>query len=330
MSRFGSYSGKQLLEIELKSRDWLVEKLIRDKDSVVLLGQPKSGKSLLKQQLIFSLTSQCPFLDKYEVSRQCRVTDIQLEGELEDTQDRVKRMMESVEFDPERYQLIFEGPMQLHSISDTRKLIKIIDEFHNPNTPDVIIIDPIYFAFTGSLSEDTVVRMFLGNIRRLKNFFDCAIILVHHTHKLRINPKTGEVMNEGDEALFGSQFLKAFPDHILLFTYDKHNEIRVLSCTTQRSGSIEESTSLRLIQPNPLYFEEMEGGISREAQLFEILCRPEWKEGIISGKLQELASLSRTTFARSIKKLVERYPVEKPEIGSDRRIKWYRLRNLSR
>ncbi len=327
MSRFGSYSGDELLELKLKTRDWLVDRLIKEKDSVMLLGQPKAGKSLLKQQLIFSLTSQHPFLDKYEVSKECRVTDIQLEGELEDTQDRFKRMMNSeVDFIPKNYQLIFEAPMRLHSTSEIKGLIKRIDNFHIPETPDVIFIDPLYLAFSGSLSEDTVVRQFLGNLRILKNHFDCAIVLIHHTHKIRINQKTGEMIDEGDEALFGSQFLKAYPDHILLFSYDKQNEIRVLSCTTQRSGNVDEKTVLKLVQPMPLYFEEIEGGISKEKQLYDIIVRSEHKDGIISGELQRLSGLGKTTFARSIKKLLIRFPIIGSKRENDARQKWYQLR----
>ena len=57
MSNFGVYLGKQFFGLKLKKRKFLVENVIREKDSVILVGNEKSGKSLLTFQLICSLTS---------------------------------------------------------------------------------------------------------------------------------------------------------------------------------------------------------------------------------------------------------------------------------
>ena len=67
MSDFGAYSGRELFEKEFPKRAWLVEGIIKEKDSVILVGDPKAGKSLLAFQLICSMTSQHPFLDHHQV-----------------------------------------------------------------------------------------------------------------------------------------------------------------------------------------------------------------------------------------------------------------------
>ena len=99
MTLFGSYSGDELLEQEFPKREFLVEKIIRERDSVIFVGDEKSGKSILVLQLICSLTSQHPFLDKLKVLRPTKVTLVQLEGEIGDTQDRLKRMISALDID---------------------------------------------------------------------------------------------------------------------------------------------------------------------------------------------------------------------------------------
>ena len=302
MSNFKDYSGKELLELKLKKREWLVESLIKERDSVILVGDAKAGKSLLKQQLCCALTSQHPFLDKYKVTRPCRITDIQLEGELEDTQDRFKRMTETLDFDPDKYHLIFEEPLELGTVRGVNNLIRRIDNFHAPEVPDIIFIDPVYFAFKGSLNDDAIVRQFLGGIRIIKNHFGCAVCLVHHTHKMRFNYRTGEIIDEGDEAMFGSKFFAAFPDHVLLFVYDKKNDLRILSCTTQRSGEIASQTMLKLVQPNPLYFKEVDEQPSREDIVMHWLNLV--PNGLTVPDLETKTNLSQNTIYLSLKKLL--------------------------
>ena len=295
MSQFGVYGGEEFLKLELRKRDWLIESLIREKDSAMLVGNEKSGKSLLIFQLICSLTSQHPFIDKYEVMRPCNVSYIQLEGELEDSQDRMKRMLKVLDFEPSRFQLLFLPPIAMEEGHVIKKLIKDLA----PHKPDIIIIDPIYFALNGSLSDDLAVRRFIGNIRILKDNLECAVILVHHTHKMRMNTK-GEVINEGDDATFGSKFLKAYPDHTLLFVYDKNKCIRRLSCDTQRSGDIINATQLKLIEPDPLYFEEINQAPTKEALLLSILMKS--KDGLNIDELMEFMGVSRNTLYNSLKK----------------------------
>ena len=251
MSDFGSYAGEEFLGLELKKRDFIIDGLLREMDSVILVGGEKAGKSLFIQQMICSLTTgDHPFLDEYEINKACKVSYIQVEGELSDTQDRYKRMIQAVDFDPKNFQILFSEPLKLESEDECERIIGVIEKHH---IPDVLILDPLYFSFVGSLSDDAIVRQFLGNIRRIKDKFGCAIIIVHHTHKIRFN-QDGTTQDNGDDALFGSSALKWWPDHILFLTYNKKRGIREFRCSTQRSGDILDKLELRLEQPTPLYF----------------------------------------------------------------------------
>lgn len=300
MADFNDYFGSQLLSLDLKPREWLVENIIRVKDSVILVGNEKSGKSLFLLQLIFALTSQHPFLDKYTVTRPCKITYVQLEGEINDTQDRIKRMMKTHSIELENFLLRFLAPLELQDRGTTSNFATQLINLWQGAKPDIVIFDPIYFAFTGSLSDDMVVRKFIGNIRTLKERLDCAIILVHHTHKSKWDTN-GKPIDEGDEALFGSKFLKAWADHILMFTYDAKQDIRTLSCTTQRSGDIIKQCNLKLIEPNPLYFEitnNLTG--SKEFAVVDLL-KDSGKKWTVD-EMAENLNMSKETVYHSIKR----------------------------
>jgi hypothetical protein len=321
MSHFKNYVGNEFLTAEFPKRDWLIENICRKNDSVILVGNEKSGKSLFVFQLLCSLTSCHPFLDIYNVPKPLKVVYIQLEGEIADSQDRMKRMIKTLDINAENFHLRFSAPLNLEEKSFSDGLAMDILKNFNPKgkvagqeviKPDIVIIDPIYFAFTGSLNEDKDVRAFLGNLRTFKDTLDCAIILVHHTHKTRLNYK-GSVIEEGDEALFGSKFLKAWADHILLFLFDKKSKLRTLSCDTQRSGDIIEACELRLIEPEPLYFEQVDKSQTSDLQVVDLLKREEYKEGLLVDDIKSKLGLSNSGFYRSIKQPLAQGMVVKSE-----------------
>ncbi len=308
MSNFGNYIGSDFLTKEFPKREWLIENICRKNDSVILVGNEKSGKSLFVFQLLCSLTSCHPFLDLYNVPKALKVVYIQLEGEIADSQDRMKRMIKTLDINPDNFHLRFSAPLNLEDKGFADGLALDILKNLNPKgkvdgqlvKPDIVIIDPIYFAFTGSLNEDEDVRSFLGNLRTFKDTLNCAIILVHHTHKTRLNYK-GNVIEEGDEALFGSKFLKAWADHILLFIFDQKTKLRTLSCNTQRSGDIIETCELRLNEPEPLYFEKVDKEVTKDLVLVDLLKREEFKEGLLVEDIRKKLDISSTSFYRSIK-----------------------------
>lgn len=299
MSDFGSFTGKEFLGLELKKRDFLVEKIIREQDSVLLIGGEKAGKSLLIKQLIMSLTSgDQPFLDKFEVVRPCKVTYVQSEGELTDTQDRFKRMMRTQDFNPDNFHIMFTQPLGLQ---DESKAVDFMAEIEKVHQPDILILDPLYFSFEGSLSDDGIVRQFLGNIRRIKNHFGCAVIIVHHTHRVKFTPD-GELLNEGDDALFGSSAFKWWPDHMIYFTYNKKKNIREFRCSTQRSGDILDKMELILMQPDPLYFRQAEtGDLGAGIKICHLLAEAQNRAGMTVEAICKALDLSRRTFYKDIK-----------------------------
>lgn len=306
MSDFGIYTGEQFFGLEIKPRQFIVEGILKEKDSFLIVGDEKAGKSLLTFQLICSLTSGHPFLDRFEVRRTCKVTYIQIEGELADSIDRFNRMIRVIDFDKSKFQLNFSAPMDLQSPNVRERICKEVKGF----APDVLIIDPIYFAMSGSLSDDLSVRAFIGNIRELKNELNCSVGLVHHTHRIKLD-KYGKMILEGDEAIFGSKFFKAWADHTILFAYDKKRNVRIFSCATQRSGDIVDSLQLELVQPDPLFFRELDQPVTKEDQICSLL-KTTGNGGMTPEEIMSSLDMKRNTFYSSLKG-----PLGKGKIGKE-------------
>ena len=301
-SAFGVYDGVKFFKLNLPKRAWLVEGLMRERDSVIFVGDEKAGKSLFISQMICSITSQHPFVDKHEIPRPCKVSQVLLEGDLAETQDRYNRMREVLDFEEGLFQMLFLPPLQLHTSEGAEGLLTAIGDFK----PDILIIDPVYFAFTGSLSDDKVVREFIGQLRIIQDTLKCALILVHHTHKIRFDNK-GKLITEGDEAIFGSKFLKAWPDHTLMLTYDKKNNVRILTCDIQRRGDVQTIVKyvLKSEKDNTgaLYFEEISENPSRTDVLYNYFLQNPGETTVKD--VTKALGFSRNLFYKSSKPLLK-------------------------
>ena len=304
-NKFKSWSGQELMSAKFKKRDWLIENIFRERDTMLFVGDEKAGKSLVIQQMVCCLTSQHALFDKYKVTKPCRISYIQLEGEIEDTQDRFLRLNKTIDFNPDLFQLLFMPPINFQDPNEYGQIGNEIAKFHKP---DIIIIDPLYCAMAGSLNDDMAVRQFVGAIRRFKHILNCGIIIVHHTHKIRLT-RDGKHIQEGDEATFGSKFLKAYPDHTMLLAYNKKTEERILTCSTQRMGDIEKTLCLNLHQPDPLYFYETEEIITKEDGIYSLLKN--YPEGLTVQEILDKSEMHSRTFYRSQKILFTQNRIKK-------------------
>jgi len=145
------------------------------------------------------------------------------------------------------------------------------------------------------------------------------MIVVHHTHKVKFN-QDGEVIFEGDNAVFGSQFLRAYPDHIFMIGVQKNSDIRELKCSTQRSGTIEADIKMKLVQPDPLYFDTLD-------EVPSGIVYDKWKEKILiylkgtstssahAGEIKKAIGIPRSSFYTVVAKMIEEKDIFKDGVG---------------
>lgn len=313
---FSIYRGQDFQKFKFKPKEFLVDSMIHRGDTVMVIGSPKSGKSLFIKQLICSLTSAHPFFGKYQVADPTKVCYVQLEGEPLDTQDRFIRLSKSCPIVWDNLSIYYSAPLFLQDKHEVSEFIKNVEIGGNH---DVIILDGLYLCFSGSLSDDTVVRQLIGNLRVIKNHFNATLVIVHHTHKVRFN-QDGEAIAEGDEAVFGSQFLRAWPDHIFHLSVQKNSDLRHLQCSTQRSGMIETDIKMKLIQPDPLYFDvldEVPTGTVYENYSKKIMAY--LNDAVVGGahafEIQNATGIPKKSFYYVVGKLIAKKEVFKDGVG---------------
>jgi hypothetical protein len=176
--------------------------------------------------------------------------------------------------------------------------------------PDIIIIDSVYRAIAGKLTDESVINSFHHQMAILQNEFSCAILLVHHMTKPSYDPASGRKRERGDFDGFGSIFLSAAVDHVFRIEKLRKDEgeanDRILKCNTQRSGEIVNNLRLRLIEPDPLYFETI-SMYEKESHIVLELIKVS-RDGISVRDLIKKSSLGRTVIFSVLSELKKQYP----------------------
>lgn len=246
---FGSWTGTELLHADFPNGKPLIENLIYEHDNVLLVGREKANKSTLVLQMMCALSSGEPLFEEFEVPASTNSVYVQAEGKIQNTKSNFENMRKAVPNDPERMRFIYRHALPLDTQPGFDFLLNEITKWGRK--VDVVFIDPLYQSMSGDLRDQQDASKMTANLRLLQGSFECTIVLVHHGHR-PIRDERREVVDEGDDATFGSFVWKAWPDTVLLMERTKgHKNLRRLSCDTQRMGNVVESVELVLVEPSP-------------------------------------------------------------------------------
>jgi len=266
--------GEDIFRISKDDTAPMIEGILYQGDYVLFIAEEKIGKTILSQQLAMSLSSGIPFLGTFEINRPYNVWYMYNEVRDDQIKDRFIRMHKAVRGDVTRLKLV---PFKFRFNTDigSVQLAEMV-ELYKDNKPDVIIIDALYKAISGSIKDDNVVNDFnhvLGNFAT--SLGGCARVVVHHLNKPSKDEK-GKFHKRTDKDSFGSAFILADVDHAFRLEKwgdDPNTKERILKCETQRSGEIADSTRLRLIEPDPLYYEVISFHSEQRATLLKKIGR---------------------------------------------------------
>lgn len=198
--------------ITIPERLWLIEDIIPDRGIILLAGSPKSGKSNFSLNVGRSLVFGEPFLDK--PANKGKVLYLALER-YELIQERssslgLKDISNFLVLPP-----YLETPLKTtHSLNE--KELPILKGMIRRVGPKLIIIDPLILFL--DLSPDDFHRYDrlyprFGELRKICEDFNCAIMLVHHTRKsASVRPSNKKEMT--DEIL-GSRAIAAISDVLI-------------------------------------------------------------------------------------------------------------------
>ncbi len=297
-------TGPDLLVIDPTKREPLVEGFIYKKDYVMLEAEPKVGKTILTQHLTSCMSKGEPFLGVYHIPKPLRVWYFATEGKEDDLKDRWYRINKIVPMDCNNVFLIptcfaFNSARGITCLSEIMEKLKELP-------PDIIVIDSVYRAIAGKLTDESVINSFHHQMAILQHEYSCAILLVHHLTKPSYNASTGKKRERGEFDGFGSVFISAAVDHVFrLEKMEKEEETnkedRVLTCNTQRSGDIVNTLRLRLVEPDPLYFSTVSMYEKEKHIVLELIKTS--KEGIGISDLIKKSSLTRSIIYYTLSEL---------------------------
>lgn len=251
------YIGSELTE-NIDPPKPIIDGILWEKNAMMFLGTEKSGKSIACTQMFKSIVSGEPFLDIFEVKKQGPVVYIQSEGDDQDFHDRLERMCKTEHIDESKFCHIFKKFLPLEVKEFKQDVFNLIDKcvLDWGAKPVAICLDSTYKCFSEDLISNEPARRFTNIVDEFIDRYDCAMALIHHESKESLDEKTKQPISRGDKGAYGSVFLRAYVDHIL-FLKKTRNDVRQLTCDTQRSGLIlkgNKMIELTLIEPDPLKF----------------------------------------------------------------------------
>jgi len=242
-----------LSALDLGKEDWIVDNLISGTDRLLLVATQKVGKSIMALQLSSCVAGQHNFLG-FNVDKPRKVLYIAGEGDIRELQKRRKKMEKVY---PTIKDHLFFWPIPerpLNTPGGKADLIKVGLEY----MPQLTIFDPVYSLMRGSMKDDEAVGDFVRAVNTYQYTVKSAIIVIHHTHRaIKITNNWNDqakVLDEGDDAFFGSMLWKAWP-HMVFLLKKNADASRTLVCETHREEApFEKPIELTLVAPEPLLY----------------------------------------------------------------------------
>ena len=250
------YTGNDLLTLRADKQEPIIEGILFPNDYVLLISEPKIGKSILALQLAASISSGAPFLNTFKIPKSYRVWYFATEGKDEDIKKRLIEIKKMTPLNTDNFVLFCAAGFRFNTAIGRNGIQQLLGHYKT-ELPKVIIVDALYLAIQGTLKDDGVVNEFNYTIRQFAEKCDAAVIIVHHTKKSTIVDGRFIKAEKKIEEIFGSIFLPASADHIFHMGYNNKTELHSLVCESQRSGEIAESIVLKMKEPSPLGFEHI-------------------------------------------------------------------------
>lgn len=203
---------------------------------LIIFGEPKTYKSLIAQQLAFTVVLGIPWLGfKTEP-----ITVAFMQAEVPESMFRLRtlKMGRGRVIPTNELYFASERGIKLDRESGVKVLVNAITNVK----PSLLIIDPIYKYISGS-DESTLVR-FTDNIDYLIDKFKLTVVLVSHSRKPKTS-STGQVIDMGGSELRGP-LLEMWADSIIRVRGDLASDVRTLDFELRHAESILQPLDVRL------------------------------------------------------------------------------------
>lgn len=293
------YESADLMAMEIYRDPWLIPGVLTRADKIVIFAEPGLGKSILVQQLASCVTSGASFLGHTpsESWPDSRVLFIAGEGDLVELQGRGQRMARALPVEAGR---LYYWPTPLYPMN-TRDGLQQLLTFAEAIVPTLIIFDPIYSLFAGSMNSDEAAGDFLRNMNRVQSLTGAAVILTHHTHR-PVKADGGGFMDEED-SYFGSMLWKAWARQMWAMRKDgtQRHEVEV-RITKDRNNinamGTKKKLRMMMIEPTPLMFVERRKGIGHVSHTILEYLRVD--PGMTQAQLEVVVRVNDSTISKAL------------------------------
>ncbi len=318
----------EILKLDETKLEPIIDGMLYEEDYIMLAAEDKMGKTILAQQMACNLTTGNPFLRVFDIPNPVNVWYFATEGKTRDLQDRFIRMSHHIKIDTNRLKLI-PTSFRFNTERGFKCLESIIEKYPQEERPKVIIRDALYRGIKGSLKDDDAINDFNQVMGWLQMQCNCAIMVIHHMTKQQKTPE-GKIIEKSDRDTYGSAFILAAVDHVFWMEKwqknDRNEETKrdkFLRCDTQRGGNISSNIRIRLMQPDPLYFEVISKHLEERHRVIELLKVN--KDGLNMDDLEFKSRVLRSTIYIILKELQNEKLVEKID-GITKKEKIYLLK----
>ena len=249
--------------LDYKSTDYLLDKLIPRGTLCALVGESDTGKSSFLRQLAVSIVYGDRNFLGFELNSSCRnVLYVSTEDSKEATSVWLNTHLGEGETKDEYLS-------NLHFTYTTDNIIGNLKELVQINCIDLIIVDSYADLFIGSMNNSNEVRQFLNQFIELSNEFGTTVVFLHHTKKSTAGFKPNK------NNILGSQGFEAKMRSVMMLTKDTNDTSLRHLCVVKNNyiGEEEKSKSYVLKFNNQLSFE-----YTGERVKLDELVTEEWLE----------------------------------------------------
>jgi len=167
-------------------------------DTLVIKAQKKKGKTVIAQQIAFSLSSGQPFLGSFDVDAKHHIAYISGEGYLGNWKERFVNMSKMWELDADRIWFCEAIHQELQTKDGGKKLLDKLKE--TGIYFDVFIFDPLYrFLTDGDYSTSRDMTGFFNNVEMIQKEYGGTSIIVHHDSEKSFRDKQGVVHHQASD-----------------------------------------------------------------------------------------------------------------------------------
>jgi RecA-family ATPase len=193
--------------------DWLVPSYIPHPGVVLILGEPKAGKSFLALQVGLHIAGGLPFIQRPVV--QAPVLYLQFDTSETVWRQRLAQLQASGVTLPNNFYMLHPDDQPTHINILTHETQSIIRQALDACQPKLVIVDVLRECHNEDEQDSTSMKRVGDQLMQL--FYGRTLLLIHHTHKLYESYGPPSPIN----AARGSSYITGKADAIWLL----HNNI---------------------------------------------------------------------------------------------------------